>query len=268
MTDDPFFGDPEPGAVSDPAEASALAEVKALFSANRDRIFFSRQLEVRYERTWFHWVTNRAVRALIESGAIESEVRQLATASTTTLLWSRSYRYPRREAARVVALIEEYAHPDIGMAIGRQGELLVLEGLADAQFRLLGRETRAFEGEVWAASEHDLDFIVERDGRVYGVEVKNTLGYLDLKELRVKIRMCEFLGIVPVFVVRMMPKTWINDVVQAGGFVLVFGYQLYPLDRRDLAARVRETFGLPVDAPRSLARGTIQRFVTWHTKQL
>ncbi|MGH9243844.1 MAG: hypothetical protein ACRD29_05920 [Acidimicrobiales bacterium] len=98
--------------------------------------------------------------------------------------------------------------------------------------------------------------------------MKNTLGYMDQREMRVKVRMCEHLGIRPVFVVRMMPKTWIYEVQSAGGFVLVLKWQLYPWTHRELARRVQNELGLPVDSPRALQEGTTQRFVRWHTQNL
>jgi hypothetical protein len=51
------------------------------------------------------------------------------------------------------------------------------------------------------------------------------------------------------------------------GFALILKYQLYPLAHKDLAKRVREELGLPVDSPRALADGTMARFVDWHAKK-
>ena len=48
---------------------------------------------------------------------------------------------------------------------------------------MAGRNTRTYEGRTWTDTAHDLDFIFERDGAAYGVEVKNTLGYMEHKEL-------------------------------------------------------------------------------------
>jgi len=98
--------------------------------------------------------------------------------------------------------------------------------------------------------------------------VKNTLGYMDYNELQAKVEMCRFLGIRPVFVVRMLPKTWIKEVVDAGGFVLVLKYQLYPWTHKELAAKVSKELGMPVDSPRCLEEGTMKRFLRWHRKQL
>ena len=67
---------------------------------------------------------------------------------------------------------------------------------------MASRNTREYQGRVWETSEHNLDFIFERDGIAYGIEVKNTLGYMDREEFLLKIKLCEWLGIKPVFVCR------------------------------------------------------------------
>ena len=111
-------------------------------------------------------------------------------------------------------------------------------------------------------------FVFERDGVAYGVEIKNTLGYMEYGELQTKVRLCEFLGIRPVFCVRMMPKSWIKELIDARGFALILKYQLYPWTHRELAARVARELGLPVSSPRALEDGTMLRFVRWHERNV
>jgi hypothetical protein len=235
-----------------------------LFQSNQKKVFFSRQLEVRFEKDYFHWITNRAVRALTAEGIIKEETRQLKGAGEIHLLWHPGFRYYKRAAAGVVMLVEEYSNPNIAGAIGLHGETMVLEGFARHEFVMKGRNARSYGGKEWTKTGHNLDFIFERDGIAYGVEVKNTLGYMEQEELQVKIQMCEWLGIRPVFVARMLPRTWINEVIRAGGFALILKYQLYPWTHREVANRVARMLGLPVDAPRTLAEGTMKRFVRWH----
>lgn len=248
-------------------EEEATQYLEQFFEGNRDRVFFSRQVEVLHEDRWFHWVTNRALHRLIAQGVIRSERRPLRFGGGIVLMWHRSYRYYRRQAAQVLRLVEEYTDPNIGGALGLQGEALVLEGFARNGFVLRGRNTRTFEARAWTRSEHDLDFIFTRDGRAYGVEVKNTLGYMEHEELQTKIEVCSELGVRPVFAARMLPKSWIKEIVDAGGFALILKYQLYPWAHGELARRVREELGLPVDAPRALQDGTMRRFVLWHERQ-
>lgn len=256
------------GVRRDPREQEASIALERLFDAKRESVFFSRQLEVMNEAQWFHWVTNRALRGLIARGAIKSEVRGLKTGGSIHLMWHRSHRYYRRDAARLVQLVEAYADPNIGAALGLHGEMMVLEGFARHEFVMRGRNTRSFNGRTWTASGHDLDFIFEKDGTAYGIEVKNTLGYMDYAELDTKIDLCLDLGLRPVFAVRMLPKSWVNQVFHASGFALILKYQLYPWTHRGLARQVREELGLPVDAPRALADGTMERFERWHRADL
>lgn len=239
----------------DSRELEARAELEKLFQKNKNEVFFSRQLEVRLEDDYIHWVTNRAIRGLVAEGFLSDEVRPLKSGGNIHLLWHRSYRYYKRSAAIVVKLVEEYADPNIAGAVGLQGEAMVLEGFARSQFVMNGRNTQTYRGKEWKGTGHTLDFIFERDSLAYGVEVKNTLGYMDYDELQAKVEMCQFLGIKPVFAARMLPKPWIKEVVDARGFALILKYQLYPWTHKELAGRVSKVLGLPVDAPKALAEG-------------
>jgi hypothetical protein len=270
MGEHPELGIPERGGwTSDPAERAARARLRQVFDAERDRVFFPRQLAVRFEGNFFHWVTARAIRNLVAAGDIISDVRSLPSASGKIhILRHRSFRYYRRAADQLVRLVNEYAHPNVGGAIGVHGEGMVLGGFAHCEFVMKGRETRRFRDREWVETNHDLDFIFERDRLAYGIEVKNTLAYPDQREFRTKIRMAKFLGLVPVFVARMLPKTWIFELFKAGGFALILKYQLYPYSHRDLAERVATALELPVGAPRRLNDGTVARFLKWHLRRV
>jgi len=98
------------------------------------------------------------------------------------LLWNRSFRYYKREAKRVVALVEEYGSPNIGGAIGWHGEQMILAGFARREFVMRGHNTHRYGGKEWTKTNHNLDFIFERDQIVYSVQVKNTLSYMDQGE--------------------------------------------------------------------------------------
>ena len=257
-------GEASPAKSEDPVEVDAREFLRGFFERKPERVYFSRQLEVQNENRYFHWITNRAVRDLEAEGTILSETRSLRSGGTVKLVWLRGYRYYKREAARLVELVNEYSDPNIGAALGLQGETLVLEGFARIEFVMKGRDSNRYGGRVWAESDHDLDFVFERDGRAYGIEVKNTLGYMDKVEFDTKIKVCQHLGICPVIAARMLPRSWIHELINAGGFALVFKFQLYPWTHRQLAKRVQSELGLPVDAPRRLSDGTMARFLRWH----
>jgi len=253
---------------SDETELEARDHLRGFFDNNRDRVFFSRQLEVQNENEYFHWITNRAIHDLEAEGSIKSEWRKLRTGTSIKLVWHKGYRFYKRSASQLVTLVEEYSDPNIGASLGLHGETMVLEGFARTQFVMISRDANEYQERKWEDTKHNLDFIFARDGRVYGVEVKNTLGYMERDEFLLKIKLCATLGIRPVFVCRMLPRSWIFELMRAGGFALILKYQLYPWTHRELAKRVNETLNLPVDAPRFLAEGTMNRFLKWHAKNL
>ena len=164
-------------------------------------------------------------------------------------------------------LVDEYASPNICAAIGLHGEQMILGGFARREFVMRGFNAREFSDRSWTETGHDLDFIFERDGIAYGVEVKNTLSYMGYEEFSTKIKMCEALGLVPLIAARMLPKTWIYELVRRGGYAMILKYQLYPWTHGELAKRVSQELNLPVDSPKALAEGTMERLMKWHRRK-
>lgn len=270
MTDWDNFEYDEPSLERKPDEyeISARKVLEEFFEKNGSNVFFGNQLAVQNEDRFFHWITHRALADLVEAGTLLTESRKLAIGSEIKLVWHRRHRYFRRDAKRVVDLVDQYSSPNMCEAIGHHGEQMILSGFARKQFVMLGEHTRRFGEREWTETDHNLDFIFQRDGRTYGIEVKNTLSYMSQKQFEAKIRLCEKLGIVPVFAVRMLPKTWIHELNTHGGYAMIMKYQLYPPSHVDLARRTAKELGLPVDAPKALAAGTMDRFEKWHMKNL
>lgn len=250
-------------AVPDSVEARARAVLLTYFIDNPERVFYSRQLEVLFERQFFHWITNRALRRLIEEKHVVMEERRLDIGSTIKLVWHKSYRFYKRSADGVFHLVNRYTNSATDGTLGMQGEHLVLAAFARNRFVLEGEEVNDYAGIKWTDSNHDLDFVFSRDGIGYGVEVKNTLGYLDVDEFVIKIRLARHLGIRPVFAVRALPRTWIEALARAGGFALVMGYQFYPWTHKSLADDIRGSLDLPVDTPKRIEAGTMKRLEDW-----
>lgn len=252
--------------IEDSEEAKARARLLAHFVDHPTEIFYSRQLEVLFEDEYFHWVTNRALRGLIAENAVTMEVRKLDIGSEMKLVWNTRFRFNRRAVSEVHALVNAYTSAATDGTLGMQGEHLVLAAFARNKFVLVSEEAREYNGVTWSESGHDLDFIFERGGVGYGVEVKNTLGYMDVDEFVTKIRLARAIGVKPVFVVRALPRTWHQALVRAGGFGLIMKYQFYPWTHADLAASIRESLGLPVDTPKRIEKGTMERLEQWIRK--
>lgn len=113
-----------PFELRDLVEEDARQFLRGFFERNPQHVYFSRQLEVQNEKTYFHWITNRAIRNLEGEGIILSETRKLNSGGTVKLVWRKGYRYYKREAAGLVQLVNEYSDPNIGAALGLQGEAL------------------------------------------------------------------------------------------------------------------------------------------------
>lgn len=230
-------------------------------------VYYGRQLEVWLEKEFFHWITRKALAELRQERRIEfrAEKTKLHQAH---FYWPRRHRYARRQIKGMVELIDEFSEPTFTRAVGHHAEMLLDSSLAYTDFQVRAQNVKSWRGVRWTETNHDLDRVIEADGRAYGVEIKNQLGYIDQTEFQVKLRMCEHLGLVPLFVTRMMPANYIYEVDSAGGFSLILGDVLYPLMADPLAKRVRARLRLPVVSVRALADTALARFTNWHVRQV
>ena len=178
------------------------------------------------------------------------------------------HRYWKRELVDIRRLLERVFEPEFTHAVGRHGELMFDAALGRQGFRAEGINTRAWNGRTWAETNHNLDRIITRDGFAYGVEIKNTQNYISREELKLKIRLCKHLQVTPLFIMRFAPKSYIHEVIQNGGFVLLFEEQMYPLGQSALLNEVRTKLALKVASPRDVREGDIQRLLNWHQKRL
>jgi hypothetical protein len=252
----------------DPVVDQAKDQIRAFFDQERTNVFYKQQLEVIFEDDYFHWVTSRALSELAAEGHIAVEREELPGTGNISFYHATTHRYWRRQAQDVIALVARFAAPAFTSGLGAQGELMFDAALPTVGFLPTARNVKSYRGKEWQETEHDLDRVFERDGVAYGAEIKNTLKYIPRDELRVKTRMCRYLGLRPLFIVRMAAKSYINEVRLEGGFTLVFKFQLYPFGQKPFADTVREALRLPVDSPARIADGTVLRFLNWHLKTL
>jgi hypothetical protein len=252
----------------DPKTDAAKSALRPFFAEHAERVFHEMQLLVTFERMFFHWITARALDELEAEGKIVSERQSLAGLVPIRIFRNPRYRYWRRDAAKLIGLVREYSQQPVTRAVGLQGELMFDAALPRFGFMPTAANVRSYRGRTWTETGHDLDRVFERDGVAYGTEIKNTLPYISRRELITKLRMCRYLGLRPLFIVRASPKSYNYEIIRMGGYVLIFGFQLYPFGLVELAQRVRLELRLPVDCPTSIQDGTIQRFLNWHQRTL
>jgi hypothetical protein len=269
------FDDPETdaevgGYTRDNKIDEAETAILEFFCQNNEEVFYERQLTVIFEKAYFHWITVKALLELAAGGSINSQMLELVRGVPIRFFWSRGNRYWKRQAGRVTNLVRRFSENSFIHAIGFQGELLVDAALPLAGFAQVARNTSSLADKTWIPTGHNLDRIVEREGVLYGVEIKNTLPYIPRDEFQVKLDICKHLGLAPLFVSRMAPKNYNYEIIQRGGVSWILGTQFYPFGHQELATEVRETLRLPVDCPSRIEDGAITRLlkaVAWQNRR-
>ena len=102
----------------DEYELSARNRLNEFFELNSTQVFFGNQLAVQNEDEFFHWITYRAIGQLINEGIILTELRIMKIGTEIKLVWHRKHRYYKRDAKRILDLVDEYGSPNICAAMG------------------------------------------------------------------------------------------------------------------------------------------------------
>lgn len=80
--------------------------------------------------------------------------------------------------------------------------------------RAEARNAKSWQGKSWSLTNHNLDRIYTRDGLAYGAEIKNTQNYISRDELLTKLQLSQQLGVIPLFIMRFAPKSYVFDVIR------------------------------------------------------
>jgi len=246
----------------------AREELLKFFDENAERVYYLKQLEVFFEKQFFHWITAKAVNELIEEGFLGKEEVPLRKGTSLKFVFSKGLRYYKRQINKCTKVIRKYSSPTIAIACGRQAEILFFNALTNRGFLSKGQDVNEYGGKKWTETEHDLDFIIEKDNITYGCEVKNRWDYIERDELAIKLKMCGLLGIKPLFIMRHSPKSYNWEIIQRGGYAMIFETQVYPFGQKELVEKIKEVLGLPVDCPRAIPEGIIDRFLKWHKRNI
>jgi hypothetical protein len=266
VSDEAAYGEAEEERPRDVAIDAAIARVRTFFAQSPHRLFYSTQIETSLEREFFHWITGKALLEL-SAGTIQ-RIPEMVQGNVLNFYAHPSHRYFRRELATMKEILTRIFDPEFARAVGLHGELMFDAALGRHGFRAEARSANSWQGKVWTKTGHNLDRIVTRDQRAYGVEVKNTQGYISRGELRTKLDLSHHLGLTPLFIMRFAPKSYIHEIVRRGGFALLFEQQMYPFGHAALLAEVQDTLGLKVLSPQDVKDGDIQRFLKWHERKL
>jgi len=253
---------------NDPAVERVTGQLRVFFEEHPDDVYYETQLCIFFEKDFFHWVTSRALKEMRLNNEIGSELQTAPQNVSLRFYFHRRNRYWKRQAAEIRKIVQTFSAQPFTESLGLQGESMIDAGFPRIGFMPLASEVRSWNGKVWTQTGHDLDRVFSRDGLLYGTEIKNKLGYIEQNEFRAKLAMCKELELIPLFVARMMPRSYLYDVITAGGFALLMKYQFYPYAHRELARTVSTRLGLPVDCPARLSQGTLDRLLNLHLQKL
>jgi hypothetical protein len=239
----------------------AKATLLAFFEANPTGVFYEHQLEIIFERKFYHWITGKALHELVGEDKIASELLTLTGAVQIRFYHRKSHRGWRLQARQALRLVAAFSAEDFARGLGRHGEQMVDAALPRIGFVRRARNVRSYNGRTWTETGHDLDRIYQYGDLLFGTEIKNRLSYMDLEDIQIKIKICKFFGVTPLFIVRMFPKSYFDFVYREGGLTLILEHQLYPHGQHQFARQVKETLKIPVDCPPEIYDSTLERLV-------
>lgn len=107
-----------------------------------------------------------------------------------------------------------------------------------------------------ASVEGNIDFIAEKDGLQFGVEVKNELSYPD--DLAKKFQIAVELGTIPVFVVRKVSPTAYQNLKKFGALVKIYETAIFNLEYEPMVKRCVDILGYPLIALDEVSSKTVK----------
>jgi hypothetical protein len=245
--------------LSKASDEDLRARRKILQLARDSRVITEREAKVRLENEFFPWVVGRVLNSLDgnELKRYGYAGRRRLGKSETTVFYTMSgtpyseivnlIQLKRRISGDVLSIMTGDARP------GYHAEDLFIEAFEKLGFKNHGRDVSEFRGRrvqsIEGKEPANLDFVVERDGIVYGVDVKNWLKYEreTIWKVEKKVRLAVDLCIVPFIVARYVDRDTIyTRVIRKGGIVYPYVDLLVPPTFRSLADDARRYLGYPI----------------------
>jgi len=242
----------------DPRVAEAMPRISEILG--EVSVATDRELKVRLEKTFFPWVVGRALGVLINDEVVEkvgypgrrrivgTDVVSFYVLSGTNYDSVKDLIKKKKDVSEGVANVLTGVSP-----AGAHAEDLFEHAFLSLGFKFHGRDVSEFSGRkvhgVSGKEPPNVDFVFERDGLLYGVDVKNWIRYeWDTRDdVNMKVRVARQLGLVPFIIARYVDEDIAyNAVIKRGGIVYRYGDLLVPSLYESLARAARETLGYPM----------------------
>lgn len=237
-------------------------------SCSKDSVFYKKQIQVIFEDQYQHDVTGKAVNELIEDKFLREESRTFGGNMHAIFVWRRNIRYVATIIKEKVKIMERYSDDEVNDGVGKYAEILFNHMFKKTHFEIIGRNTNAFRGKTWSKSSKNLDFIIEKEGIGYGVEIKNTFDYMPQDEFKEKLDMCQFLGLLPVFPLRCPSGQQYALMKSIDGLALKFKTRIFPPGFQCLVTDIWNNFRLPVNIWEEIQPPIEAIFLNYHHRCL
>jgi hypothetical protein len=194
------------------------AESAILETISQQQVVTDRELKVRLERRFFPWVVGRTVNLLIEKGEVRivhPPGRKGGMGTPDNFYLDKSADYERllklilrkkRVSVYVNSLLTKLS------PAGFFAEEVFESAFSALRFKIHGTNVSEFRGKkvigVPGKQPPDLDFVIEKDKIVYGVDIKNWIKYEfdSVDEVKRKVDLAVQLGITPFICARYVDK--------------------------------------------------------------
>ena len=237
-------------------------------SCGKDSVYYKKQIQVIFEERYPHDVVGKAVNELIDHEFLKDEPRDFGNNMHAIFVCRRNLRYTASQIKRKIKIMERFSDDELNDGVGKYAEILFHHMFTKNQFRIVDRDANRFQGKVWNKSSRDLDFIIQKDGINYGVEIKNTFDYMPEDEFEEKLDMCQFLGLLPVFPVRCPSPQQYELMKEIGGLALKFKTRVFPPGNQNLITQIWNHFRLPVNIWEEILPPIEAIFLGYHHNKL
>lgn len=217
---------------------------------------------MRLEKQFFPWVTGRALLAMEREGIVERVGYAGRRSKTKRVPESFFVSYGTKYEDVVGTIMKKYrVSRDVNAILtahapaGEHAEDLFERAFESLDFEIHGRDMTKFKDRTVRGKKGkqlpNLDFIIEKDKVIYGVDVKNWIKYeyATRNQVRFKRNLALQLRIVPFIIARYVDKETIYlDFYKKGGICYPYKTLLIPPSYESLAHDANSLLGYPIIA--------------------
>ena len=145
--DHDFYEGPEEYDRTEPDEyfIGVQEGIKEIYEADRESVFYLRQLQVKFEKQYFHWITNNALEGLIKINHLRDIRIDTGKGTSTRFFVHKTNRYPKRRINEIGKIIKEYSQDHITRSCGHRAEDLFCASLAMKGFMPIAKKLKSIE---------------------------------------------------------------------------------------------------------------------------